>query len=75
MAYAPAFDLSTCGETLEEARRRFAEAAMLFVQELHRKGTLNEVLAGLGWRQTGKDSSFVPPLVVGQENYTVPLRV
>ena len=58
VAYAPALDLSTCGETLEEARRRFGEAAMLFVQELHRKGTLNEVLAGLGWRQTGKDSPF-----------------
>ncbi len=57
VAYAPALDLSTCGKTLEEARRRFGEAAVLFVDELHRKGTLNEVLFGLGWQQTGKGSS------------------
>ena len=44
VAYSPALDFSTCGKTLEEARRRFAEAAFLFIQELHRKGTAQEVL-------------------------------
>ena len=70
IAYSPALDLSACGKTLEEARRRFGEAALLFIEELHKKGTLEEVFGGLGWRK--KDSAFVPPLVVGQENYTIP---
>ncbi len=70
IVYSPALDLSACGKTLEEARRRFGEAAMLFIEELHKKGTLEEVFGGLGWRK--KDSGFVPPLVVGQENYTIP---
>lgn len=72
VAYSPALDLSTCGETLEEARHRFAEAAALFIQELHRKGVTKKVLSDLGWQE--KNSSFTPPLVVGQENYAIPLR-
>lgn len=72
VAYSPPLDLSTCGKTLEEARRRFGEAALLFIQELEKKGTLEQVLSDLGWEQ--KNSSFIPPLVVGQENYSVPMR-
>lgn len=71
VAYSPPLDLSTCGKTLEEARRRFGEAAVLFIQELDKKGTLKQVLSDLGWEQ--RNSSFIPPLVIGQENYSVPL--
>ena len=69
IAYSPALDLSTCGKTLEEARRRFGEAVLLFTQELQIQGTLNEVLTSLGWQK--KNASFIPPTVIGQENYTV----
>lgn len=69
VAYSPSLDLSTCGKTLEEARRRFGEAALLFIQELDKKGTLGQALSDLGWEQ--KNSGFIPPLVVGQENYSV----
>jgi len=70
IAYSPALDLSTCGKTLEEARRRFGEAVSLFMHELHVKGALDEVLEGLGWQK--KRSSFVPPVMIGQEAYTIP---
>mgnify|MGYP001566359440 CR=1 FL=1 len=70
IAYSPALDLSTCGKTLEEARNRFGEAAFLFIQELHKKGTSEEVLTNLGWKK--RDSSFVPPVVVGQEEQKIP---
>ncbi|MBI3019991.1 MAG: hypothetical protein HYY60_01545 [Parcubacteria group bacterium] len=72
VAYSAPLDLSTCGETLEEARRRFSEAALLFIQELNKKGTLEQVLSELGWKQ--KNSSFIPPLIIGQENYSIPLH-
>lgn len=72
IAYSPALDLSTCGKTLEEARRRFAEASLLLLQELHRRGSTEEVLTGLGWKK-GRES-FTPPLVVGQEIHLVPAR-
>ena len=72
IAYSPALDLSACGKTLEEARRRFGEAALLFIEELHKRGTLEEVFADLGWHK--RDSAFVPPLIIGQESYTIPAR-
>lgn len=44
VAYTPALDLSTSGETLEEARKRFVEAAMLFFEEITKRGTFDEAL-------------------------------
>jgi hypothetical protein len=49
VAYTPALDLSTSGKTLAEAERRFADAVGVFFEELHRMGTLDEVLRDLGW--------------------------
>ena len=72
VAYSPTLDLSTCGKTLEEARRRMGEAALLFIQELEKKGTVEQVLTDLGW-QKESNSSFTPPLVVGQEEYSLPV--
>ena len=72
VAYSPTLDLSTCGKTLEEARRRMGEAALLFIQELERKGTAEQVLTDLGW-QKESNSSFTPPMVVGQEEYSLPV--
>ena len=48
VAYSPAFDLSSCGEILEEAKKRFAEAAAMFLREVSEMGTLDEVLAECG---------------------------
>ena len=72
IAYSPALDLSACGKTLAEARQRFGEAAILLLEELHKKGTLEEVLAGLGWGK--KNTAFIPPVVIGQESYTLSAR-
>ncbi len=69
IAYAPALDLSTCGKTIEEARRRFGEASRLFFAELRRMGTLEETLLNLGWQK--HETSLLPPMVVGSENQTV----
>lgn len=75
IAWAPAFDLSTSGRTIKEARRRFEEAAQLFVDELIEAGTLNEVLSDLGWKKT--QQSWLPPKIVKEHtmNVTVPAMV
>ena len=44
IAYSPALDLSTCGDTFEKAQRRFAEAADIFFEECVQRGTLDEAL-------------------------------
>jgi len=40
VAYSPAIDLSTCGDTEEQARKRFIEAASLFFDEIISMGTV-----------------------------------
>ena len=69
IAYTPALDLSTSGRTYEEARERFEEAAQLFFEEISKRGTLEEVLEGLGWKRV--KTVWQPPVVISQE----PIRV
>lgn len=72
IAYSPALDLSTVGETFEQAKARFDEAVQIFFEEISSKGTLNEVLSELGWQKQNK--YFVPPAVVSHETekFSVP---
>lgn len=65
VAYSPALDLSTVGETFEQAKARFDEAVQIFFEEISEKGTLNEVLNELGWQKQNK--CFIPPVVVSHE--------
>ncbi len=69
--YSPALDLSTSGRTEKEAKKRFGEASLLFIEELGKAGTLNEVLQELGWRRAQKQWS--PPKIISEE--TVGIRV
>ena len=73
VAYAPALDLSTSGKTLEEARRRFEKASLLFFEELIHKGTIEEVLNELGWQKIKKE--WRSPVVISQESETIRVPV
>jgi len=48
---APELDVSSFGESLEEAKRSLEEAVLAFVEECEAMGTLEEVLreAGFDW--------------------------
>ena len=73
IAYTPALDLSTSGKSPEEVKRRFEEIIQIFLEELLAKGTLGEVLLGLGWRRIQKQ--WAPPQVISQkiENFNIPI--
>lgn len=62
VAYSPVLDLSTSGKTFEQAQSRFAEAADIFFEETIEHGTLDEVLASLGW--TKVKQQWMPPIEV-----------
>ncbi len=62
VAYSPALDLSTVGDSLEEAHERFNEAVGIFFEEITKNETLDEVLLDLGWQKDG--DKFTPPIVV-----------
>ena len=73
IAYTPALDLSSCGDTFEEAVKKFGEAVEIFLKECTTRGTLDNALASLGWRKTGKPSNgWVPPQVVGHLDIPIP---
>lgn len=64
-AYVPALDLSTHGDSLEDALKAGSEAASIFLEELKKMGTLEEVLLELGWHKV-KNSEYpmAPPEVI-----------
>lgn len=68
VAYTPALDLSTAGSTFEEAQKNFEEAVNIFFQELVEMGTLDDVLAELGWQK--QNNNFIPPVVVSNQVQT-----
>lgn len=61
IAHTPLLNLSVQGQTEEETRKRFAEAVVLFFEELEDMGTTDEVLLDLGWKKFKKE--WRPPAV------------
>lgn len=75
IAYTPALDLSTMGDTYSEALKNFQEASSLFFEEIMNNGTLEEVLIECGWKKTGK--TLAPPIQISSEviNITIPHKI
>jgi len=61
VAYSPALDLSSCGNTEQQARKRFAEAAVIFLTEIRKMGTIEEVLEECGWQKIPNQHTWSPP--------------
>ncbi len=61
VAYSPALALSTCGDTEKDVRRMFAEALKIFINEIIRKGTVEEVLSERGWTKASPEQPWCPP--------------
>ena len=72
VAYTPALDLSTSGETLAEVKKNFAEAVGIFFDEIISMGTFEDVLLDLGWEK--HEHTMIPPIVIsqGMESVKVP---
>jgi predicted RNase H-like HicB family nuclease len=62
IAACPTLDISTCGSTLEEARKNFTEMVELFFEEAASMGTLEQVLTDCGWKKHN-DKYFEPQLI------------
>lgn len=73
VAYTPALDLSTSGKSYEETKKRFNEVVSIFLEELVKKGTLDEVLESLGWQKVKEQ--WAPPSLISQESENFRLAV
>lgn len=73
VAYSPALDLSTSGKSLEEAQEKFSEVSAIFLQEIIKKGTFEEVLSDLGWQKVKKE--WISPILVSHSNKNIQVPV
>lgn len=53
MAHVPELDVSSCGETADEARRNIKDAVRGFLETAEEMGTLSDILKEAGYRQDG----------------------
>jgi predicted RNase H-like HicB family nuclease len=53
VAYVPALDISSCGDTDKDARRNIRDAVRGFLATSADMGTLGEILEEAGYRQEG----------------------
>ena len=72
VAYSPVLDLATSALTFEKAKSRFEEAVGIFLEELVEKGTLEEVLAGLGWEKTRREWNPPMPIYHDLADFSLP---
>ena len=66
IAYSPKLDVSSCGHTIDEARKNLTTAVRLFLEEAARMGTMEDILSEAGYE--ARDSSqWVAPRIVATE--------
>lgn len=62
VAYCPALELSSFGDTPEDAQKAFKEALEIFIEETTDKGTFDKELLSLGWTLRKKPlPEYYPP--------------
>jgi predicted RNase H-like HicB family nuclease len=67
VAYCPALELSSYGKNIEEAKDNFKDALQIFINETHKRGTLERALLSLGWTLKQKPQvNYKPPELVGK---------
>ena len=73
VSYAPELDVSSCGDSVAQARSRLREAVSLFLEECSRKGTLDAILSESGFAKRGR--SYRPRRIIirAKVRMTVPL--
>ena len=76
IAYSPALDLSTCGDTERQAHQRFSEAAVIYLNELRAMGTLDEILEENGWQKDVRKQIWIAPVYISaSEEVKIPTGV
>lgn len=63
IAYSPKLDVSSCGNTIDEARENLKIAVRLFLEEAEKMGTLEDILQESGYEKTDINVWETPRLV------------
>ena len=73
VAYAPELDVSSCGDSLPQARARLREAVELFLEEASERGALKEILTEAGFEKRGR--SYRPRRILAREKVRLAVPV
>jgi predicted RNase H-like HicB family nuclease len=65
VALCPSLNVSSFGETIEEAKKSLVEALEIFIEECSEMGTLDQVLEESGF--TRDDQNWIPREIVMEE--------
>ena len=65
VAYAPELDVSSCADSLAQAKSRLREAVELFLEDASERGVLKEILAEAGFERHG--GSYRPRRILVRE--------
>ena len=70
VAYTPALDLCTQGDTYEEVEKMLAEMIHIFFEECIEQGTIDQVLLDCGWKKVANKKEWIPPSreVIAEKN-------
>ena len=67
VAYSPELDVSSCGNSMDQARENLKTAMRLFLEEAEKLGTLKDILTEAGY-QTDPSGKWNPPRMVAIES-------
>jgi len=66
VSYCPELDVSSCGNTIDEARKNLKIAVGLFLEEAEKMGTLEEILYESGY-ELNESHGWETPRIVATE--------
>jgi predicted RNase H-like HicB family nuclease len=69
VAHAPELDVSSCGDTADEARRNIRDAVRAFLETSNEMGTLADILEEAGYRRDA--DGWKPPEFVSLDRMAV----
>jgi len=72
VAYVPELDISSCGESANEARKNILDAVQGFLETCADMGTLNEILDEAGYHRQG--DNWLPPEFVSLDRLTLSVK-
>ncbi len=63
VAYTPNLDVSSCGSSVDEARRNLKTAVRLFIAEAEKMGTLEDIMSEAGYEKASYGEWMAPRLI------------
>ena len=65
VSYCPELDISSCGETVEQAKSNLVETILINIEETKKMGTFNQFLEECGFERVNDDLFSVRKELVG----------